>query len=189
MKIDPNLIGFDIDGVVADTTEAFIRILGGEYGIIGIADTDITEFDVSKCLDIDPQIIEEAFGYLLHSPIEVNLKPMPDAVMVLSEMSRQAPLTFITARPNREPIAAWLKHVLGPQAFKQVRLIAMGDHDGKPEYIKQLGLQYFIDDRYQTCMSLDQHGVTPFVFCQPWNQGRHQLRSVASWLEIRDLCL
>jgi len=189
MKIDPNLIGFDIDGVVADTTEAFIRILGEKYGIKGIKDTDITEFDVSKCLDIAPGIIEEAFNLLLDCPIEADLKAMPDAVAVLTEMGRQAPLTFITARPNREPIAAWLKDILGPHTFKRVNLIAMGDHDGKSDYIRRLGLQYFIDDRYQTCMTLNQRGLTPFVFSQPWNQGRHQLHSVASWSEIRELCI
>jgi hypothetical protein len=29
--------------------------------------------------------------------------------------------------------------------------------------------------------------ITPLVFSQPWNRGRHDLQSVESWLEIHAL--
>ncbi len=189
MHIDPNLIGFDIDGVVSDTSEAFIRILKQNYGIGGISDTDITEFEVSECLDIEPNIIDAVFNILLESPIEADLRPMPYAVSVLNELGKRAPITLITARSKQEPIAAWLQHILGEDTFKRVHLIAMGEHDGKANYIKRLGLKYFIDDRHQTCANLVQHGLIPIVFNQPWNIGRHQLRSISTWKEIRDLCV
>ncbi|NOX24966.1 MAG: hypothetical protein GXP59_02410 [Deltaproteobacteria bacterium] len=188
MRIDPKLIGFDIDGVVSNTSEAFLRILKQKHGIEGIKVTDITEFDVSKCLAIAPETIDEIFGILLRNPIEADLQPMPHAVTVLREIGRHAPLTLITARPEPKPIAAWLQHILGQDTFRQVRLTAMGDHDGKAEYIKKSGLKYFIDDRHQTCLELVRHGITPLVFRQPWNEGRHNLLSVSSWREIRDLC-
>jgi uncharacterized HAD superfamily protein len=189
MKIDPKLIGFDIDGVVSDTSEAFIRILKLKYGISGIVEADITEFDVSECLNIPPKTIDDVFEVLLKNPIEADLKPLPQAVTVLRQMGELAPLTFITARPEQKPIAAWLQHVLGAKTFSRVRLIAMGDHDGKADYIKQSGLKYFVDDRYQTCLDLARQGITPLVFNQPWNEGRHNLRSISSWQEIKDLCV
>jgi len=189
MRIDPNLIGFDIDGVVSDTSEAFLRILKQKYGIGNIQETDITEFNVSECLNISPTTVDNVFDILLRNPIEADLKPMPDAVAVLSEIARQAPLTFITARPEKSPIADWLEHILGPETYSNVRLIAMGDHDGKADHIIKCGLKYFIDDRHQTCQNLVQHGITPLVFSQPWNKGRHNLRSISSWLEVRELCV
>ncbi len=189
MKISPNLIGFDIDGVISDTSEAFLRILNQKYGIGNINDTDITDFDITKCLNIAPETVNDVFDVLLKHPIEADLKPMPDAVTVLTELGRLAPLTFITARPERKPIAAWLQHIFPAETFNQIDLIAMGDHDGKADYIKKSGLQYFVDDRYQTCVDLVQHDITPIVFNQPWNIGRHNLRSISSWQQIRELCV
>jgi hypothetical protein len=53
-KLDPALIGFDIDGVVADTGGAFVRIAREEYGIRSISIDDITSFEVEECIDVDP---------------------------------------------------------------------------------------------------------------------------------------
>ncbi|MCK5341331.1 MAG: hypothetical protein KAJ60_09670 [Desulfobulbaceae bacterium] len=189
MNIHPSLIGFDIDGVVADTMEAFIRIAGEDYGVYTISPEDITHFMVEDCLDIDPTIIDEIFTLLLDDPLKAGLKPMPYATVVLNELSHVAPLTFVTARPQREPIDKWLREVLGKSVYKKTRLVAMGEHDGKADYIKKFGLKYFVDDRAQTCIMLDQEGITPYVFSQPWNRGRHELETVKDWRGIRALCL
>jgi uncharacterized HAD superfamily protein len=188
MKIHPGLLGFDIDGVVADTMGAFIAIARQEYGIT-VALNAITDFEVNTCLALDRRIIIDIFNSLLQDPLAAGLKPMPDAVIVLREFAEIAPLTFVTARESREPVAAWLSYVLGDAFNENSRLIAMGDHDGKTEHILNLGLQYFVDDRAQTCISLGELGIIPFVFDQPWNRGRHSLPVVTDWRSIRELCL
>ncbi|MFW8600034.1 5' nucleotidase, NT5C type [Desulfobacterota bacterium M19] len=189
MRVEPGSIGFDIDGVVADTTEAFIRVLGEKYGISGISAADIVEFDVAQCLDIEPEIVEGTFAVLLADPLAAGMRPLPGAVSVLQRLGRLAPLTFITARPRRRPIADWLSHILGRETFQRCSLIAMGDHDDKVRHIRQAGLDYFVDDRCETCLELEaQEDITPLVFSQPWNRGCHQLHSVSSWLEIAELC-
>jgi uncharacterized HAD superfamily protein len=187
-KINPALIGFDIDGVVADTGGAFIRIAGEEYGINSISLEDITSFDVAGCLDMDQEIIEEIFTRLLQDPLSAGLQPMEDAIAVLQKFAGEAPLTFVTARPDEEPIARWLKHFLQPATFEKMRLVAMGAHDNKPPYIKDLGLKYFVDDRLQTCMMLAREGITPLVYNQPWNKNGHDLPTVNNWQAIHDLC-
>ena len=187
-KIDPQLIGFDIDGVVADTASSFLHLAKEIHGINTFRLEDITEFDVAKCLPIPAEIVDGIFNILLENPIDADLQPMPHAVSVLSELSEKAPLTFITARPHKKPIEDWLRHVLGEKIYKKSKLIAMGDHDGKYNYIMKMGLDYFVDDRAETCIDLDRLGLTPLVYEQPWNQGRHQLQTVDSWLTIRELC-
>ncbi|MEA3546516.1 MAG: hypothetical protein U9R66_02545, partial [Thermodesulfobacteriota bacterium] len=112
MKIHPKLIGFDIDGVVADTMEAFIRLAAEDYGV-SVLPEDITRFQVEKCLDVDLDVINEIFERLLVEPEQSGLRPMDHAPAVLEEFSRYGPLTFITARPHHDPIAAWLKTTLG----------------------------------------------------------------------------
>jgi len=187
-KIDPALIGFDIDGVVADTGRAFIRIAGEEYGLSNISLDDITSFEVMDCLDVDQVIIEEIFTLLLDDPLHAGLQPMEDAISVLHRFSEKAPLTFVTARPHKNPIARWLKHFLNPAAFENMRLVAMGEHDKKTSYIKDLGLEYFVDDRLQTCKKLASEGINPLVYNQPWNRNGHNLPTVNDWRSIHALC-
>jgi uncharacterized HAD superfamily protein len=188
MMIPPALIGFDIDGVVADTMEAFLRLARDDHGINTISAEDITEFDVEDCLDLDPSVVDNIFTRLMEEPVAAGLRPMRHAIDVLREFAGVAPLHFVTARPQKGPIEAWLRRELGPAAFRQTRLIAMGRHDNKVQYVKNLGLRYFIDDRAQTCLDLSSEGITSMVYSQPWNRGKHNLATVRNWLDIRLLC-
>jgi uncharacterized HAD superfamily protein len=187
-KIHPGMIGFDIDGVVADTAGAFLRIARKKYGINSLFLEDITKFEVEDCLVIERQVIDEIFTCLLDEPLDSGLQPMEDAMDVLHKFAEQAPLAFVTARPDKQPIALWLQHFLEPSVFNDMRLIAMGEHDNKAAYIKNMELQYFVDDRLQTCLALADEGITPLVFNQPWNQHGHGLQRVDNWLAIHALC-
>jgi hypothetical protein len=188
MQIHPGRIGFDIDGVVADTMEAFIRLAWTEYGI-RVRPEEITEFQVEDCLDLDSAMVEEIFGRLLEEPIACGLRLMHQAGQVLTGFADHSPLTFITARPQKKPIARWLKKELGPQVYGRVRLVATGEHDTKAAHIKDMGLTFFVDDRAQTCLQLArEEGIQPIVYRQPWNQGKHALPEVESWRTIHALC-
>ncbi|OKY75735.1 MAG: hypothetical protein BM485_08485 [Desulfobulbaceae bacterium DB1] len=184
--IRPDLIGFDIDCVVADTMEAFIRLSQADYGI-AVSPHEITSFQVQSCLAMDESIVNEIFSRLLTDPVANGLQPVEHAVSVLTQLSTHAPLTFITARPHAEPIDNWLRTVLPQAVYAKSRLVAMGDHDGKVSHVKQMGLHYFVDDRLETCLELAKSGLFPIVFDQPWNIGRHALASVASWIGIREM--
>jgi len=159
-----------------------------EYGIKSLALDDITSFEVIDCLDVDQNIITEIFTRLLDNPLRAGLQPMENAISVLHRLAEKAPLTFVTARPQEEPIAHWLEHYLQPESFARIRLVAMGVHDDKASYIKDLGLKYFVDDRLQTCRMLAREGITPLVFNQPWNKNNHDLPTVDNWQAIYDLC-
>lgn len=187
-KIHPRRIGFDIDGVVADTAGAFIRLARDQYGLGEIRPEEITSFQVEDCLDINPDMVEQIFGHLLTDPLDHGLEPMANAIEVLNELATTAPLTFITARPEKKPIENWLRTYLNPVAGDAMRLVATGEHDNKGDHVKSMGLQYFIDDRAETCITLAADGLSPYVFEQPWNRGRHRLPSVDNWLAIRKLC-
>lgn len=189
MMIDPGKIGFDFDGVVADTMEAFIRLVDEDYGI-KVSPLEITDFMVEECLDIEQEIVDDIFGRLMRDPLGVGLQPMADAITVLEELAGDAPLTLITARPDVEPVAEWLECYLSSKACGEIRLIATGDHDGKVAHIREMGLTHFVDDRAVTGNLLAQEkGITPIVYDQPWNAGQHTLRSVDNWLAIQKMCV
>ncbi len=186
--IDPCKIGFDFDGVVADTMEAFIRLADEDYSI-KVSPLEITDFMVEECLDIEQDIVDEIFTRLVRDPLGVGLKPMTGAIEVLEELAGDAPLTFITARPEVEPVADWLDCFLSSKSFARVRLIATGDHDGKGDHIREMGLTHFIDDRVITGNLLAREkGITPIIYDQPWNLGQHTLASVDNWQAIKKMC-
>ncbi len=188
-KIHPAEIGFDFDGVIADTVEAFIRIACEQFDHCGIRPADITDFLVERCLDMDAGLAESIFLQILNDSVGTGLLPMPGAVEVLEELSSQAQVTIVTARPLAEPVHHWLQAVFDPSVYRQMQVVAMGDHDDKVRHIQKLGLTAFVDDRAETCQQMHQAGIQAIVFAQPWNQHRHCLPSVQTWQEIRNLCL
>lgn len=187
-KIHPTILGFDFDGVIADTAEAFIRLCCEEYGHCSIRLEDITDFEVDRCLGIEPEVVQEVFMRILLNSIEAGLQPMPGAVEVLRELTSHGRITLVTARPEPEPVVQWLDWALPTRVAANINVVAMGAHDDKPRYIKEHGLQYFIDDRAETCRQLQEAGINPIVFAQPWNHGRHSFDTVRCWQEIRSLC-
>ena len=188
-RIHPAEIGFDFDGVIADTVEAFIRLACEQYDHCGIRPEHITDFSVEACLPMNAGLAEAIFLDILRDSVGTGLLPMPGAVEVLGDLSRRTQVKVVTARPEVQPVHAWLQTVFPEPVWRRIQVVAMGDHDDKTRYVKDLGLSAFIDDRAETCMQLHRAGITAIVFSQPWNQGRHTLPTVRTWAEIRDLCL
>jgi 5'(3')-deoxyribonucleotidase len=187
-KIHPEHLGFDFDGVVADIAEAFIRLSRMDYGCGSIKHEDITHFDVEECLDIDPEIVEAVFTRILLDSVATGLRPMPGAVEVIGELTGHGVVTIVTARPDPQPVQQWLESVMPRTVCRRIKIVAMGAHDDKPRHVLEHGLKYFIDDRAETCHQLDRAGISPIVFAQPWNVGRHSFSIVSNWKEIRELC-
>ena len=184
MKIQSKEIGFDLDGVIADTAEAFIRLACEEHAFCSFTLKEITSFQVEDCLAIPVSVVERIFEAILRDSLATGLQPMKGAVEVITEMTTSAPVTIITARSLQKPVEEWLEHFFPATACANIRLVAMGCHDDKARYIHEHGLRYFVDDRAETCLQLADVAITPFVFSQPWNQGKHGLQSVGNWQEI-----
>ena len=184
MKIQSGEIGFDLDGVIADTAEAFIRLACEEHAFCSFTLKDISTFQVEDCLNIPVPVVEEIFDAILRDSLTTGLQPMAGAVEVISAMTDVAPVTIITARSLHQPVEAWLEHFFPCAVCANIRLVAMGRHDDKARYIHEHKLRYFVDDRAETCLQLADMAITPLVFSQPWNIGKHTLQSIESWQEI-----
>lgn len=184
-KIDPALLGFDFDGVIADTAEVFLRLACEDYGLCDLTSADIVNFEVEQCLGLTRTQADTIFTKILLDSVGTGLQPMKDAIEVLGELAELSTISVITARPLAAPVHDWLTDFFPASTCKAIRVIAMGAHDGKPQYIHEQGLRFFIDDRAETCVQLSRAGVQPFVFHQPWNHNRHQLPVVGSWQDIR----
>ena len=179
--------GFDFDGVIADTAEAFIRLACTQYGHCSFTQEDITNFELENCLNIPFTQVEKIFTDILTDSLAAQLRLIPGAIECLEDFSRSSTVTIITARPVENPVFDWLDCFLSQEARKNIQVVATGDHDDKIRYIHQHQLKFFIDDRAETCKRLVLEQINPLVFTQPWNKNRHSLQTVADWVEIRNL--
>ncbi|MCK4389216.1 MAG: haloacid dehalogenase [Desulfobacterales bacterium] len=185
--ITPSNIGFDIDGVFANTMALFLEIARQDYGINHIRYEDITEYFLEECLDIDPEIIRVIINRILEGDFESELKPIDGAVEVLSEIGEAHPLLFVTARPELSTVKKWVHRML-PLRPSGIEVIATGAFEGKADVVNARGTRYFVEDCLEICYMLNERGVTPILFSQPWNRSPgHPFRQVSSWAEIRAL--
>ena len=187
LKIDPTKIGFDLDGVIANTAEAFIRIACEEHGYCSFTLDDITNFQIEDCIGMPAVLVEQIFRDILEDSVATGLMPMVGAVDVLGKLAAHAPVTVITARPLKQPVIDWFEQFFPRKTRDAIRLVAMGDHDDKLRYVREHKLQYFIDDRAETCNMLAAADIIPFVYSHPWNRNRHNLPTVENWQEIHTL--
>jgi hypothetical protein len=186
MKIAPKEIAFDVDGVFADTFQVFVEKARSDYGY-RFGYEDITEYDFLKVLDMVEEESDAIVQTLLDRPLEIGIKPIPGAVEVLTRLSLLAPLHFVTARHRKEPILAWVEHQLPEVDRSRIRLEVTGVHTEKIPVLLERGFKYFVEDRLDTCPLLEQNGITPILFEQPWNRKPHPYRVVRDWEEISGL--
>ncbi len=185
--INPNRIAFDVDGVFADTVNTFIEVAAGRYGVTHIKQEHITSFDLSMCLDLEPDLIKMIICDALDDENTMKTRPIPYAAEVLTKISNYAPLIFVTARVWGESIKRWVSKQLPKVNDERIRIYATGNPNKKLDILKKEGVEYFVEDRLETCLVLHEAGIKPIVFEQPWNRERHNFLKVRSWLELQDL--
>jgi len=187
MMIDPASVAFDIDGVVADTMTLFLDIAHQEFNLDSIQYSDITSYDLEQCLDIDPEVIDAIVLRILDGNYSAPLNPIAGASEVLAKVERHCePVIFITARPYLGPIRNWISQALrlDPASFE---VIATGAHEAKAGILQERKISYFVEDRLETCFVLQNAGVQPVLFRQPWNREQHPFVEVGSWDELQAL--
>ncbi len=181
-------LAFDIDGVVADIMTTFLELARERYNCgHHLHYEDLTAFRLEDCLDLPPQIIESLIRELIDRPHELTVTPFPQAVPVLTRLARDTTLLFVTARDRAQPIRTWLHRHLAQVPPEAIRVVATGDPDTKIHYLLDHRVQYFVEDRLETCRQLAVHGITPILFAQPWNRRPHPFLEVADWPELAGL--
>lgn len=182
--IDPRRLGFDIDGVVADTMTLFLDIARDEFGIAGLRYEDITSYDLAHCLKMAPEVIEAIVVRILEGDYRSPLRPIDGAPAVLRRIGRlNGKLLMVTARPSVGPMGDWLPQTLDLDPGC-IDVVATGSFETKADALLERRITHFVEDRLDTCFNLDAAGLTPIVFKQPWNRQRHPFLEVGSWREL-----
>lgn len=180
-------LAFDVDGVVADIMTTFLDLARERYGHGHLRYEDITTFRLEECLDLPSWIIRTLIRELIDRPHELPIEPFPQAVPVLTRLAARTPLLFVTARDRATPIRVWLTRTLAAVPEEAIRVLASGDPEGKLHYLKAHAIQFFVEDRLETCYQLAEHGITPILFAQPWNRQPHPFPEVNGWPDLASL--
>lgn len=186
-RIPLNRLAFDIDGVVADIMTTFLDMARERHGPHSFTYEHITTFRLEDCLDLPVGLIDVLIRELIDRPHELPIEPFPEAVPVLTRLAEESPLVFVTARDRAEPIQRWLKKTLASVPDQSIWVMATGNPDGKLHYLRTHAIEYFVEDRLETCFDLAAAGVTPILFAQPWNRLPHPFLEVRNWQELARL--
>jgi len=180
-------VGFDFDGVIADTAETFVRLACEKYDYCAFSSDDITNFNLEDCINLPMNLVEKIFTEIMLDSVGTGLQPIAGAVETLQDFAELSHITIITARPVKQPVYDWLDRFFPQQTKERIKVITTGDHDDKLRHIHDCGLKYFIDDRAETCIQLAREQIYPYVYTQPWNRGKHSLPTLDDWSAIRSL--
>ncbi len=186
--IDPCKIAFDIDGVVADTMDVFVRLAHERYGLTKMCKQDLSCYNLYECLALEKNVIDDLICLTLDDDNTMQIPPVPGAPEVLTELARITPLRFVTARIWPESITAWLFQLLPDVPAERISVIASGDPAAKLHILNDLNVRYFVEDRIETCRQLQDAGIFPFLFDQPWNRGQQAdtLVRIENWMQLKE---
>jgi 5'(3')-deoxyribonucleotidase len=185
--IRPSELAFDIDGVFADTMSLFIGIAEKDFGITGIRYEDITEYDIKGFAGVDEPTIFRIINRILEGRHTQNLKPLSGAASVLKRLNQaHRPTLFVTARPNADQIFEWILDILSLKP-SDIEIVATGSFENKQDVLQNKGITNFVEDRLETCFLLNDAGIDPIVFKQPWNRRPHPFKEVENWQDLESM--
>jgi len=185
--INPASMAFDIDGVVADTMALFLEITRDVFQINNIRYADISCYDLAACTGLDQGLIDAVVERILDGNYSSTLNSIEGASDVLARIgNHHSPLLFVTARPYLGPIRDWMLALL-PMASRAIDVIPTGSFENKTEVLLKRNIACFVEDRLDTCYRLQDAGISPILFKQPWNREPHPFVEVGSWRELEGL--
>ncbi len=185
-RIPPRQLAFDIDGVFADTFRVFVETARKDYGV-RIEYEDITEYEFLSVIDMEEDVASEIIGRILSDPIRMGIEPVQGSVEVLSKLAAAGPVLFVTARPEKAAISAWVRQKLPGADSGSIRVEATATHLQKLPVLLSHGIRYFVEDRLDTCYLIEEASLVPIVFEQPWNRKVHPFCRVKDWSELASL--
>jgi uncharacterized HAD superfamily protein len=185
-------IAFDIDGVVINFTDAFLRVAREKFGALkNTTFYDVTRYQFYECLDISYEKCFEIVNYVIGNPFECNIGPVENAVEILTELSKDINLIFVTARKDifKQQTKELMYHIL-PDVDKDKITIIHQKGSAKYQILNDLNIKYFIDDRSKNVRILNYRDVTAYLFTRPWNAKTRPddfFTRINTWEEISNL--
>ena len=175
-------IGYDLDGVICNTMFAFHQFFRKKYDH-WIFDSEKPEFRTPMPEDYDYKNIHDDIAEAINT-YQRFLYPHSGSIEAIREIQsrsgRRWPI-IITARSIKcyKASKEWLNKWLGDHV-----LVMVDGADNKMSWIDKFKLDYYVEDRYKTCLKMSKVLKSVFMPDRPWNFGRPLPDNV---IKVRDL--
>jgi hypothetical protein len=151
------LVGLDVDGVVADFLDPFLRFVAEKTGCDPIDAATIADLSFKGHPVLTDAVMGDCLAALTYEVdfwSRLNSLLTPSEWGVLETLSRKDQLVFITHRHGRDGhdvrqvTSDWLqKHGIS-------RPVVHCTQDYKSKVVESLGVKLFVDDRYENCQDV-----------------------------------
>ena len=161
-------VAYDLDGVVIDTYELIRKCLLENFNLDFKREEHTTYyFKVPKTSEHEVNV---AIAQYLHDHWEES-QPMPGSIWAIKKIAKitQMPPVFITARSidTYTTTNMWLRKHLDIPYF-----IHLTTFTPKEDIVKDLKVDYFVEDRYKEAISCAPVVEKMFLYNSPWNMNR-----------------
>ena len=190
----------DMDDVICDSMEAFIRIIGQEFGKT-VNFEDVSSFDLKVSFGLTDMEFDHFFQ-LIHKPENLlEFAPMDDVVSVVKEWTeKDLQVSIVTGRPPSAYDASigWLeKHDVPFHSFVMV------DKYSRENIDRTIALSMEALSEMKFCLAVEDSGemarylsgkmrTAVALFDRPWNRNippNGNIRRYESWTEIGEKAL
>ena len=174
-------LGFDIDGVIADFSQALLETIMKNYGL-ALKKTDIYCFDLNVVLGITRSEGKQLIIEVLQKDLPLNV----GAKETLERLSQEDHnIYLLTSRYDilRDVTQSWLKEKGVP--YTQLHLL----NEGKKYLAKVDPLDLIVEDSLEEALGWTQKVKNVLVYDQPWNKTlnvKNLTKRVYNWDEIYD---
>ncbi len=182
-------IGLDLDDVIADCLEAFLRWYNHKTGKNFLRE-QFKENDWWLVFGITGDELIKSMNNEFHEKIKIeDLKPIQGALESINYLLEKGDELFIiTARPEKfkKKVEAWIKYHLKTDKIKVVHSGMYNHADSKADVCKKLKIDVFVEDFVDTALACAEKGIKVLLFNQNWNQNlKHEnIVRVRGWKEL-----
>ena len=175
-----NIIGVDLDGVIGNFLERFSQIAFSKYGT-RLEINRLPCYWIEKCTSLsEKQVLEILSSQKLYK----SISPFPFARTSLNTLHKSGcQIHIVTDRPTDfyKITNNWLRR----NGFVWDRLVLVKAKD-KSSYAYKNNITCFVEDRYDTAISLANSCKEVYLFDRSYNQGElpQNVKRVSSWSEL-----
>jgi uncharacterized HAD superfamily protein len=179
---DSQIIGLDLDGVLADIAPEFLKYVKKEFGLNFCLD-DIRSYDATEWSGLNSEQVGHIFST---TDIFTTVEPVPCSIQATKILRKAGwKIHIITFRPWYSKVKSITLEWLENHGFFYDTLHMSEGHD-KTKFVPEHCIKVFVEDRRESAELMSRLCERVYLLDYPYNQGqiRDNIRRVRYWAEI-----
>jgi uncharacterized HAD superfamily protein len=187
-------VGFDFDGVIANTGQTVAKVLTNRFGT-WIREEDLFLHDFRFQFDLSKEEVKDLVDEIVSYKRTMYTFPAEGCEKVLYKLhiKTEEKITIVTARTDLDVVRQWLNYYLDESIFE----VFTKNHGEKGSLLKELNVGLFVEDHLMNAIEIANNGIIPVIFLRSWNKYCFTPRSminkighvVSSWNELEKILL